>query len=130
MTRSSSPPRQLQFCASRRRPCRCRWSRARASAARPLSWLLIDGIRQALDLAAAELGPGQPALDALGLIQAEGAGQAFDMAVGQGLELAQARRQAEGIDAHGIQAAEAARGLRPLAVDLLAQRVVGLQQPG
>src|SRR6202000_2663637 len=80
-------------------------------------------VRQALDLAADELGPGQLAFDPLSLIHAQAAGEAFDAAVRQGLELTQARGQSVGVDAHGIQAPQAAAGLWPLGGDLFAQWV-------
>src|SRR5690606_42008319 len=89
----------------------------------------IDAVGTALNLAATEFGPGQLAFDALRRVEAETAGHPFDARLGQGLELAQARRQAVGIDAHCIQATQTAASLRPLVADFLAQRSVGVEQP-
>src|SRR5450830_2077281 len=103
-----------------RHPCRVPGGRRVPSAWR---------IRQALDLTADELGPGQLAFDPLRRVHGQAAGETFDTAVGQRLELTQAWRQAIGVDTHGIQATEGTVGLWPLRGDLLAQRVVGVQQP-
>src|SRR5450830_1280614 len=81
-----------------RHPCRVPGGRRVPSAWR---------IRQALDLTADELGPGQLAFDPLRRVHGQAAGETFDTAVGQRLELTQAWCQAIGVDTHGIQATEA-----------------------
>ena len=81
-------------------------------------------------LAIAELGPLQLTFYTLRRVHAQAAGQTVDPAVGQCLELAQARCQAIGVNTHGVEAAQAATGLWPLCGHLLAQRVVRVQQPG
>lgn len=87
------------------------------------------GIRQALHLAIDELGPRQLTLYALGWRHCQAARQAFDAAVRQRLELAQAWCQAIGVYTHRVQPAQAATRLWPLCGDLLAQRVIGVEQP-
>src|SRR5690606_36545406 len=98
-----------------------------ARAWRPAS---VGVVREAANPAVLDLRPGQLALDALLFGQRQDAGLAVDAGLRQRLELRQARRQQVGVDAHGVQAAEAAAGLRPLAGDLFAQGVALLQQPG
>src|SRR3546814_6853389 len=53
----------------------------------------------------------------------------FRSTVRQCLELAQARSEAIGVCPHRVQPAQATGGLGPLGGDLLAQRVVGIEQP-
>nr|GFD54029.1 hypothetical protein [Tanacetum cinerariifolium] len=84
---------------------------------------------QALDLAVDELCPRQLTLDTLTLPDGQAARQAVDAAFRQGFQLSQARRQAIGVDAHGVKTSQAAARLWPLRGDLLAQGIGGIQQP-